>query len=708
MIFSKIGTKLYLIPASLFILMIANGFGVFNDSNIYKTSLLYLSVVILYVLIEWYLIPNFIKNNITVNRLPYVLILLLTIPMIATVPGLLISGGDVNYNIKHEMTIHAAYMFWVSYLVWSLRDRQGVEKFLYVVGGAIIYLVLVGFIGMDITGRDGLITNSTFGNKNYYSNFLILWMPLIFLMVLPLNLGKDRVVEWSTWRRKNSYFAVVFIFAVAGMYQAQTRSAIVGLVGAFSLLGSYFLFLFLKKKYSIRGSYYLAAIVFLALLIPTLFFWIVSQLDEQTVRSSRFLSLATWHGWSPRFVSWQTAMNSIMDAPWFGWGAGSSSSLFFQYVLVDSRFFSDARDYSHVHNEWLEVLQEGGIFGLILFMLPIIIGVYYIKDHLNQKVVLGASSGIIAYLFHGTFSLATRMTINEVSLYTLIAILFISIVRSEKNGQQMSYQDNIAIGRLVRGGGIIVIIFVSIPVLQGSYDYRQVRSENIVTMKESEEQVNRYIETEYIDALHHLAVNQVKRGDVRRLGEVLDRIDYKIPNYRDIYMLRAVNYQLNAGADLDIGKFKQLIMRQWELDRYSPPVLHWLARISAWEKNENEVLQRMGELFQYKVISNRILSKSKVDEVIVKIHNELDGFALVISTDGATLLVGRSVMDSVMEDLRQINSQEESNMVYKRYVKKVYLKMTEDGFTEVEIVKIKGLLEKVLSRLASWSQVPDR
>jgi len=300
------------------------------------------------------------------------------------------------------------------------------------------------------------------------------------------------------------------------------------------------------------------------------------------------------------------------------------------------------------------------------------------------------------------------MTINEVSLYTLIAILFISIVRSEKNGQQMSYQDNIAIGRLVRGGGIIVIIFVSIPVLQGSYDYRQVRSENIVTMKESEEQVNRYIETEYIDALHHLAVNQVKRGDVRRLGEVLDRIDYKIPNYRDIYMLRAVNYQLNAGADLDIGKFKQLIMRQWELDRYSPPVLHWLARISAWEKNENEVLQRMGELFQYKVISNRILSKSKVDEVIVKIHNELDGFALVISTDGATLLVGRSVMDSVMEDLRQINSQEESNMVYKRYVKKVYLKMTEDGFTEVEIVKIKGLLEKVLSRLASWSQVPDR
>ena len=108
------------------------------------------------------------------------------------------------------------------------------------------------------------------------------------------------------------------------------------------------------------------------------------------------------------------------------------------------------------------------------------------------------------------------------------------------------------------------------------------------------------------------------------------------------------------------------------------------------------------------MIYNRILPKSKVDKVLVKIHNELDGFALVVSKDGAVLLVGRSVMDSVMEDLRQINSQEESNIVNKRYIKKVYLKMTEDGFTEVEIVKIKGLLEKVLSRLASWSQVPDR
>jgi O-antigen ligase len=691
--------------------MVANGHAIFANSNSYKTFLLSISVLIFYILVEWWLNPVLRRDKIELNLPSWKLITLLSLPILGTLPGLLITGGSLNLNIKHEIAIHIGYMLWLSYLFWSLKDNEELNRFLYIVGAVMIYLVLVGLLGVDIGGVDSqLLAEATFGNKNLYSNFLILWAPLLLLMALPVRLGGNKGVELGEWSRENSYFMVVLLFVVVGLVQAQTRSAIVGVSGALLLLAAYLLFLLLKRRYMLRGSYYLALISVLVVLVPVVFYLVVSQLDEQTVRSSRFLSLATWHGWSARFMSWQTAWNSIMEAPWFGWGAGSSYNLFFQYVPADSRLFESNRSYAHVHNEWLEILQEGGVFGLLLSLFPIFIWLYYIRNHLNNKVVLGVSLGIVAYLFHGTFSLATRMTVNEVSFYTLIATLLVQLRGSRGKGENDIEASKMTadFGRWIRGGAVVVMIVLVIPSLQGSYDLRQLRIEEIGTKEKSADQIDRYYSSESVEALHWLAVQQIKRGDIRRLDEVLGNIDSKINNYRDVHMLRAVDYQLNAGVDLDIGKFKRLIMRQWELDRYSPPVLHWLARISAWEKNESEVLQHMRELFQYEVIYNRILPKSKVDKVLVKIHNELDGFALVVSKDGAVLLVGRSVMDSVMEDLRQINSQEESNIVNKRYIKKVYLKMTEDGFTEVEIVKIKGLLEKVLSRLASWSQVPDR
>ena len=707
----KITTKLYLLPGFFFLLMVANGHAIFANSNSYKTFLLSISVLIFYILVEWWLNPVLRRDKIELNLPSWKLITLLSLPILGTLPGLLITGGSLNLNIKHEIAIHIGYMLWLSYLFWSLKDNEELNRFLYIVGAVMIYLVLVGLLGVDIGGVDSqLLAEATFGNKNLYSNFLILWAPLLLLMALPVRLGGNKGVELGEWSRENSYFMVVLLFVVVGLVQAQTRSAIVGVSGALLLLAAYLLFLLLKRRYMLRGSYYLALISVLVVLVPVVFYLVVSQLDEQTVRSSRFLSLATWHGWSARFMSWQTAWNSIMEAPWFGWGAGSSYNLFFQYVPADSRLFESNRSYAHVHNEWLEILQEGGVFGLLLSLFPIFIWLYYIRNHLNNKVVLGVSLGIVAYLFHGTFSLATRMTVNEVSFYTLIATLLVQLRGSRGKGENDIEASKMTadFGRWIRGGAVVVMIVLVIPSLQGSYDLRQLRIEEIGTKEKSADQIDRYYSSESVEALHWLAVQQIKRGDIRRLDEVLGNIDSKINNYRDVHMLRAVDYQLNAGVDLDIGKFKRLIMRQWELDRYSPPVLHWLARISAWEKNESEVLQHMRELFQYEVIYNRILPKSKVDKVLVKIHNELDGFALVVSKDGAVLLVGRSVMDSVMEDLRQINSQEESNIVNKRYIKKVYLKMTEDGFTKVEIVKIKGLLEKVLSRLASWSQVPDR
>jgi len=78
-------------------------------------------------------------------------------------------------------------------------------------------------------------------------------------------------------------------------------------------------------------------------------------------------------------------------------------------------------------------------------------------------------------------------------------------------------------GRWIRGGAVVVMIVLVIPSLQGSYDLRQLRIEEIGTKEKSADQIDRYYSSESVEALHWLAVQQIKRGDIRRLDEVLGK-----------------------------------------------------------------------------------------------------------------------------------------------------------------------------------------
>jgi hypothetical protein len=108
--------------------MVANGHAIFANSNSYKTFLLSISVLIFYILVEWWLNPVLRRDKIELNLPSWKLITLLSLPILGTLPGLLITGGSLNLNIKHEIAIHIGYMLWLSYLFWSLKDNEGKKK----------------------------------------------------------------------------------------------------------------------------------------------------------------------------------------------------------------------------------------------------------------------------------------------------------------------------------------------------------------------------------------------------------------------------------------------------------------------------------------------------------------------------------------------------------------------------------------------------
>ena len=484
----------------------------------------------------------------------------------------------------------------------------------------------------------------------------------------------------------------------------------VGLIGAMLLLGSYLLFLFANRKYGAKWYLFLAGIVLVVLLVPFAYYIVVSQMSEEAIKSSRFLNLLTWQAWAGRLMPWQLAWDSIQDAFWLGFGAGSSYNLFFEYLPADARLYVANPSYDHVHNEWLEIMQEGGVFALLM-QFVVVLSLFYVvifllkSDELSaaaKKMVLGIGLGVAAYLFHGTFSLATRMTINEFSFYTLIAVLvmFFGRLKKQKMGSWRS-------GRWWAGGALVAVWVVGYPGLLGGYEARQIQLESTQTAEESLSQIERYKDSESVDALHRLVTRQLIREDTRHAVEVLDRIEEKVRNFRNVRLLRALEYYLSSGSEGSVSKFKEMLLEQWERDRYHYPTLHWLIRIAAMENNQDEVLRYMHRLFQHQILSAKVLPYSMVDSIEARTHDVLDGVALDVSDRGAVLFIGKETVKELMFDLRQNYSKDQLEMVYKEYAKRVFLKIGGSAFSGEDSNKIKRLFEKFLSVLVGWSVQPE-
>lgn len=67
---------------------------------------------------------------------------------------------------------------------------------------------------------------------------------------------------------------------------------------------------------------------------------------------------------SPRFLMWQSTIRMWLDAPWFGSGLGSWNYLYPMYRIPDE---TGTAGY-YAHNDYLQLLQEGGVFTLLIFV----------------------------------------------------------------------------------------------------------------------------------------------------------------------------------------------------------------------------------------------------------------------------------------------------------------------------------------------------
>ena len=283
------------------------------------------------------------------------------------------------------------------------QPREGTLMIFYwgiLLWGIVLIIYGVSELGWNIRGTGPMV--STYVNRNHFVAFIGLIMPL----TVSFGIGSPK--RTVTWISRFGFLILLF-----GIILTRSRG---GLLAAFisTLVVSCICILARGRK---NHVILLVACVLMVLLIGVA---IYPHYRTQPVYSTSLdgLSIQT------RLSIWETGVKMFLARPWLGWGWGT-----FNYVYP--QFKSEQVWYSvpHAHNEWLQILAEGGLIGFIpLLCCFVLVFIRFIRTGLFSPrtiggiFALGASGSMIYALVHGGFDFILRLPANICLLTVIVGL----------------------------------------------------------------------------------------------------------------------------------------------------------------------------------------------------------------------------------------------------------------------------------------------
>jgi O-antigen ligase len=609
-----------LIPGLIFLFVNTSTSHMFYHVNSYKIVLVILGVTFF----AFRNIPFFPTT--TDDQIPWKIWGIIAIPLLATFPGLIWHQWSFNYNFRYELATNLVLLLWVVYLYRNVRQEDDLRLFIFFIGITVIYNGC-----WSILERTGLhpiawqepvqMVKATFGHRNYFSGFLIILLPTLLIFAIPETLfqAPAKIDSRPTYTRIHRFYATVFLFGSVSLLLAQTRAAIAAFLLSLALVSYLYVHFFAPRYWRQRILiFYGVGIIILASLT------IVIYANPGLFKESRFAQLFTLQAWLGRLLPWQTAINSIKSSPWVGFGLGSSYNLFFSFVDPDAKLFHFEDSYNHAHSEILEYVQESGLIGLIAFTIFWIYLIYLLIRLLRSsststtqiKLGIGIAGGFLAYHIHGSFSVAPRMMVMKLPIYTLIAlILILNKIHLRKNlaGQSAPVLRNRMISGLPTLAVLIVIWTIFLPWIAGQYHYIRIQNHppSYIQTGKLEELVRL---TPDIYALDKLSRLQIKYHKNRALKNTLDTIERIIPHYRDLDYKKT----LHAAMDGNLEEAKRLGLISQQHDRYHLPTIDILINLSL-QSDDLQLFKKQFELLlRQHVFSQNLIKSLHANDVLIQ------------------------------------------------------------------------------------------
>ncbi|MBT3296508.1 MAG: O-antigen ligase family protein [Verrucomicrobia bacterium] len=280
-----------------------------------------------------------------------------------------------------------------------------------------------------------------FTNRNHFAAH----MNMLFGVVLGLFLSSQHISEilsWPSWRERVAWLSsrsasriALAAFAVVLIGGASCASASRG--GMLSLsIGLASAAIIVSRRRSMGAPARLAIFGVSAMVVVAML-WLAR--DDVFRRLSEFSIIFNDPMGDYRTIATTDTLRLFLKAPLTGVGFGAFRHA---YTLVQSPDLADR--WLHAHNDWAQLLAEGGWLGTVTFIAAVVMFLRYVARHFEalspraRLYVLGVGVGLFTISLHSIVDYSLHKPANALLLCFLVAQGILAIHLRERPRQRTS------------------------------------------------------------------------------------------------------------------------------------------------------------------------------------------------------------------------------------------------------------------------------
>ncbi len=480
--------------------------------------------------------------------------------------------GEVTYDRDYYISNYSFMILLSMFFFLYIRTIEDIKRGILIVGGFFFIVMIWSFYDFIKVANFNLSQfrpKFSFGNTDYFSGYAIGLLPLLLLNFF-IWFKKDAT---RTEKIIGITSLVLGIFGIVPVYFSQTRSAIFGLfLGIMVVIIPSFILIWNRYKFYIRVVLAAGFIVFF-LVTPYLMLKYPTPLVEKylprfvkTVRAPQFAV-------NDRLNGWAGGLGLLKLHPVFGAGIGTVYPASFRFIDKYHHIYSPSNSFKHSHNEYVEVLGEGGIFGLLFFLSLVffVIVLLYMRflsnryDKTTRIVSLGIVAGLFSMMIHQIFSLSLRMSVTQSAFFSLLG-LGIAVISLSSKKVIASKEANSEPQFAIKNKHVLIITAVSIisliwgfilfrPLYQSENWLRRAVSGQAKSLQELNYMISRSIAAKpdnpyawtqkYVVGIQYGIYDQqhnIIESQFDDIIETLDKLNSLIPDYQDVWSKYAQVY----------------------------------------------------------------------------------------------------------------------------------------------------------------------
>jgi len=389
-----------------------------------------------------------------------------------TANGLANNNGWMSLSVHQNATLleffrYATYFIFYILTVQLLRKKNMLQATVIVIavfGGLLAFSSILQFyLTEDMLlwfrhSPNNSIVVGPYNNHNHYAGLMELIFPVVlglFLFYRP-RIGNTSLIkgiaEILSQEKANIHILIGTSALIIGIsiFVSLSRGAMIST--CFSLL--VFIIFLMKRQISKGNTALMIGVIMLTILSIGWFGW--DQIFE------RFAKLKNAQGviYESRLDFWKDTQDIIKQYKITGAGIGTFSDVYPLHRSVKSDKFL-----THAHNDYLELLAEGGMIGFLLaisFFITFFYKSYRVfakrRDAFSIYIYIGCITAIVSILLHSFTDFNMHIGANGLWFFFIAAIA----VSAANTGMRKQSRETrlLPIDSSVKRSGFIVIVFI--------------------------------------------------------------------------------------------------------------------------------------------------------------------------------------------------------------------------------------------------------